>query len=165
MKNCTKCNQEIKNNDKFCPNCGEPITYENTEYTNADNQEQNMSYSLGTSLDPYDHTFEFSKKDISENKVMAMALYLMGIMGVFIALLAAPQSAYVSFHLKQVMKFFVVSILMTICTVLLCWTVIVPVAYLVMTVALAVIKIICFVQVCNGQAKEPAIIRNLSFLK
>jgi len=86
-------------------------------------------------------------------------------MGVFIALLAAPQSAYVSFHLKQVMKFFVVSILMTICTVLLCWTVIVPVAYLVMTVALAVIKIICFVQVCNGQAKEPAIIRNLSFLK
>ena len=28
-----------------------------------------------------------------------------------------------------------------------------------------VLKVICFFQICNGKAKEPAIIRGLGFLK
>lgn len=63
------------------------------------------------------------------------------------------------------MKFTVVNILMLLCTFLLFWTIIVPVAYAVMSVVFFVIKIICFFQICGGKAKEPAIIRNLTFLK
>ena len=94
-----------------------------------------------------------------------MLVYLMGAVGIVIALLASHSSPYAAFHVRQALKFTVVNILMAICTVLLCWTFIVPIAYLIMLVVLWVIKIICFFQICAGKAKEPAIIRSLGFLK
>ena len=48
---------------------------------------------------------------------------------------------------------------------LLCWTVIVPIAAAVVYVILLVLKVIAFFSICSGKAKEPAIIRNLGFLK
>lgn len=51
-------------------------------------------------VDPYDHTAEFSQKDISDNKVIAMLVYLMGAVGIIIALLASSESPYVSFHVR-----------------------------------------------------------------
>lgn len=182
MKNCPNCNTQVEDNIEFCPNCG--TKFENQNYANAQQagayyqqagyqqggyQQKNAATANFTQpnyvADPYDHTSEFDEKDISENKVMAMALYLFGFIGVFIALLAAPQSPFVNFHLKQVMKFLVVNVLMSICTVLLCWTFIVPLAAVIMSIVLFVVKIICFFQVCSGKAKEPAVIRSLGFLK
>ena len=104
-------------------------------------------------------------KDISENKVFAMLVYLLGVMGVIIALLASSSSAYTKFHLRQALKFTVVEILTGIVSLLLVWTVIVPVLGGIFICVLEVIKIICFFQVCSGKAKEPAIIRSLNFLK
>lgn len=115
--------------------------------------------------DPFDHTAEFDPKDISDNKVMSMLVYLMGWIGIIIALLGSSSSPYVAFHVRQALKLIAVNILMSICAVLLCWTLIVPLAYAIMSVVFFVIKIICFFQVCSGKAKEPAIIRNLNFLK
>ena len=45
------------------------------------------------------------------------------------------------------------------------FTVIVPIAAAVMFIVFEVIAIICFFQVCQGKAVEPAIIRSLGFLK
>lgn len=185
MNTCPNCGQEINDGDAFCVNCGTKFesneNYQNTteaDYYQNDNQyQQNNQYQqqqyggaynpnpMPVAVDIYDHTNEFDAKDISDNKVMAMALYLMGITGLFIALLAGLQSPYVTFHVKQIMKFYVVSILATIAAVILCWTVIVPFAYVILTIALFIIKIIGFFQVCNGKAKEPAIIRSIKFLK
>ena len=116
-------------------------------------------------IDPYDHTAEFDPKDISDNKVIAMLVYLMGIVGVVIAALTgANNSPYVSFHIRQALKITVMETLTVICVALLCWTVLVPVAGGVFYLILVVVKIICFFGVCNNQAKEPPIIRSFKFL-
>lgn len=69
------------------------------------------------------------------------------------------------FHVRQALKFEVANILMLICTIILLWTLIVPIAYGIMSTVLWVIKIIAFFQICSGKAKEPAIIRSLKFLR
>ncbi|MDO4608142.1 MAG: zinc ribbon domain-containing protein, partial [Clostridia bacterium] len=113
----------------------------------------------------YDHTAEFDAKDISDNKVIAMLVYLLGTVGIIIALLAGSNSPYASFHARQALKFMVVEMLAAVCALVLCWTIIVPLAYLILSITLTVIKFICFFQICSGKAKEPAIIRGLNFLK
>lgn len=115
--------------------------------------------------DPYDHTAEFDPRDISDNKVFAMLGYLLGTVGIIIALLASRKSPFTMFHVRQALKFTVVNILMLICVALLFWTIIVPVAYGVMSCIFLVLRVICFFQICSGKAKEPAIIRSLGFLK
>ena len=61
--------------------------------------------------DPYDHTAEFDPKDISDNKVFAMICYLMGFIGIIVALLATNSSKYAMFHVRQALKIEVASIL------------------------------------------------------
>ncbi len=94
-----------------------------------------------------------------------MLAYIMGTIGIIIALLAGTKSAYTAFHVRQALKFVVVNIIFAVLALVFCWTVIVPIACGVMYLVLFVIKIICFFQICGGKAKEPAIIRDLGFLK
>lgn len=160
MKNCPNCNAQNDDNATFCVNCGAPLS---AQQQYAQNTVPPMQYA--PAFDPYDHTAEFDSKDISDNKVFAMLGYLLGTIGIIIALLGCRSSAYAMFHVKQALKFTIVDILMLICTAVLFWTLIVPIAYAVMVCVLLVIKIICFFQVCSGKAKEAAIIRSLNFLK
>lgn len=152
MKNCPNCNTQIDDVAAFCPNCGT-------------NFATNQHPAAAPAVDPYDHTAEFDSRDISENKVFAMLPYLLDTIGIIISLLASSTSAYVRFHIRQALKFTVATILGGICAAVLCWTFIVPIAYGILCIAFFVIKIICFFQICSGKAKEPAIIRSLSFLK
>lgn len=151
MKFCPNCGTQMEDNAAFCPKCGvQP------------NAAPNVTYAP---VDPYDHTAEFDPQDISDNKVYAMLVYLMGTIGIIIALLAAQNSRFVAFHVRQALKIVAVNLLMGIISAVLIWTFIVPIAAGVMAVVLWVIKIICFFQVCSGKAKEPAIIRSLGFMK
>lgn len=147
---CSKCGAQLADGTVFCPNCGNPTT---------------AGAQPVYAVDPADHTAEFDAKDVSDNKVFAMLPYLMGIIGVIVALLASNESPYARFHVRQALKLDVVTILVGIVTALLCWTCIVPVVGGIASVALVVIRIICFFQVCKGQAKEPAIIKDLKILK
>ena len=114
--------------------------------------------------DPFDHTEEFTSEDIAYGKLWAMCVYLLDIVGIFLALLGAKESPYVMFHLRQGLKLTVVEVLLGIAAALLFWTFLVPIAAGFALAALLVIKAICFVNVCKGKAKEPAIIRKLGFL-
>lgn len=159
MKICPTCRAQLTDETSFCPMCGAQVPAgapQNPGY------QQPYPYAPA---DPYDHTAEYDPKDISDNKVYAMLLYLLGIPGIIIALLAANSSKYVSFHLRQALKFTVVETLMTLAATFLAFTFIVPIAAGIMVCVLFVIKIICFFQICGGKAKEPAIIRGLGFLK
>lgn len=151
MKNCPRCNMTFEDNAAFCSNCGFSFT--------------GQPAGVPVMADPYDHTSEYDPADISENKVIAMLPYLMGWVGIIIALLAVNNSRYVAFHVKQALKFTVVSTLAVICTVIFCWTFVIPIALAIFELVLLVVKIICFFQVCGGKAKEPAIIKHFSFLK
>ena len=124
-----------------------------------------QQYAQAPVFDPYDHTAEYSPKDISDNKVIAILVYLMGTVGIIIALLASKESPYVAFHLRQGLKFLAVEVLVGIVSAVLFFTLIVPIAGGIFLVVLWVIKIICFFQICSGKAKEPAIIRSLGLLK
>ena len=165
MKNCPICQAQLDDNAMFCTNCGTQLTASNDVQQTANYNAYQPTYTGTSAYDPYDHTAEFDPKDISDNKVVSMLVYLMGWVGIIIALLGSHASPYAAFHVRQALKFTVVNVLMLICTLLLFWTVIVPFAYGIISIVLFVIKIICFFQICSGKAKEPAIIRNLKFLK
>ena len=62
-------------------------------------------------VDPKDHTAEFTPQDISEHKVFAMLPYLLGTIGIIIALLAAKDSKYIMFHVREALKLTVCAIL------------------------------------------------------
>ncbi len=161
MRACPTCNTSVEDNAAFCPNCG-------TRFAQSAPQQpygygQNPAYA--PAYDPYDHTAEFDAKDISDNKVYCMGIYLLGAIGIIIALLASGSSEYTKFHIRQMMKFIVLTILVGIVTVVLFWTVIVPIAAGIFLCVLSVLQIICFFQIGQGKAKEPAIIRSLKFLR
>ena len=140
-------------------NCGEVA-----DQVNSAQQQYQQNYAPVYAGNPYDHTSEYEAEDISKNKIFAMLVYLLDAVGIIIALLSGD-SPYVRFHVRQSLKFTVIEILSAICIAVLCWTIIVPVAGVIFLVILAVIKIICFFQVCGGKACEPAIIRSFKFLE
>lgn len=152
MKNCFNCNTQVDDNATFCPNCGANLV---TGQAAPQSAEPN----------PYDHSAEFDRQDVSENKVYCMLAYLMGTIGIIIALLAGKDSPYVKFHIRQAIKLSVAQILLLICALVLCWTFIVPIAAGIGMAIVFVLQIIAFIQICCGKAVEPAIIRNLGFLK
>ena len=164
MKICPKCGAQLDDNATFCTVCGIALGgAPNPQQPQP--QPQPMYQQPMPAYDPYDHTAEFDPKDISDNKVVAMLLYLLGAAGIVIALLMNNSSKYIAFHLRQALKFLAVETLLIIIGALLSFTIIVPIAAGVCFAIIFVLKIICFFQICKGKAKEPAIIRSLGFLK
>lgn len=163
MKTCSRCNTACNDDAAFCTSCGNPFAVNQQQNFNQAGQTVPPTYA--PMYNPYDHTAEFDAKDISENKVISMLVYLLGAIGIIIALLAGSSSKYATFHVRQALKFTVVEILGGIIAILLCWTIIVPIIYGIFALVLFVIKFICFIQICSGKAVEPAIIRDFGFLK
>ncbi len=152
MKFCPNCGNPLEEGATSCPKCGDPLTLQAAPIP--------VPY-----VDPTDHTGEFDAADVSDNKVIAMLPYLMGIVGLIIALLARSDSPYAKFHTRQYLKICVCEAIIAICSAVLCWTILVPIAGAICIVILLVVRIICFFQICKGQAKEPAIVSRLGFLK
>lgn len=151
MKFCPNCHLTYDDNANVCGQCGTALVYVPNQVVSQ------------PAYDPNDHTAEFNAVDISENKVLAMAAYLLGFVGIIIALLAAGSSPYTAFHVKQALKLTILSTLITIVGVIipiLGW-----IAVFVWAVIEIVLTIMALVQVGNGQAKELPIVRNVSFLK
>jgi len=144
---------------KYCPNCH--LTFED---------DANVCTQCGTALAPIpaaptfadttDHTAEFDQKDISDNKIFAMLPYLFSILGVIAALMSG--SEYAKFHARQAMKLDIVLLIAALVNIIpfLGW-----IAYGVWALITLVLVVIAFIQVCKGQAKEPAIISSFKFLK
>ena len=175
MAFCEKCGAQIPENGTFCAACGAPVAAQaqptrTPEQPAAqpqapEQQPQQPVYPQRPVYDPADHTAEFDPEDVSQNKVIAMAAYILGTVGIIIALLAAPQSKYAAFHSRQALKLDIVSTLLLIVSAVLAFTFIVPIAGAVCIAILFVVRIICFFQVCSGKAKDAAIIGKLPFLK
>jgi len=172
MKNCPVCNAPLNDESVFCTQCGAPQQAQQAPageqaapaYTAPQNNYNNYAAPVYVA-NPYDHTAEMDPKDISDNKVFAMCIYLMGWIGILVALLASKDSEYVKFHIRQAMKIEVTNILLAIISVIGAFLVIVPIAGVVCMAILFVLRIIAFFQICGGKAKEPGIIRGLGFLK
>ncbi len=111
---------------------------------------------------PADHTSEFNPADVSDNKIFAMVPYILSVLGVIIALLAGFHSPYAAFHARQALKIDIIAAI----SVLLCLIPILGwIAFAVWIIVTVVIKIMCFVYVCQGKAMEPPIVSKFGFLK
>lgn len=164
MKTCPNCHAQLDDNAIFCTACGTQFGAVPPQQ-NAIPPQQNAvppQPAFAPAYDPYDHTAEFDPKDISDNKVFAMICYLMGFIGIIVALLATNSSKYAMFHVRQALKIEVASILSIFVLIIpfLGWF-----AFPILQAILTVIKIISFFQICSGKAKEPAIIRSFGFLR
>ena len=147
---CSNCGKELPDGAAVCPSCG-----------------ASLSGAVGAEpqvIEPWDHTADFDAQDISDNKVYALTAYLFSVFGVLLCNVLAKESPYAQFHAREALKLDVVMIVVYVLSCLLCWTCIVPVAGVILLMILVVVKIIAFVQVCNGKAKEPWLIRSIGAL-
>ena len=151
MKTCNNCGAQVEDVAKFCPECGFKFGA--------------IAEPKAVATDIYDHTSEFSPEDIANNKLYAILMYCVSLMGIIIGLLAAGDSPYVRFHVKQSMKLFICEVILGLITGALFWTVIVGIVGGIAIVVLAVVDIICLVNACKGLAKEPPIVCKIGFLK
>ena len=154
MKTCPNCGAQLEDAVAFCPDCG-----------NSMNGATPAGFAPAPMFDPYDHTAEFETKDISDNKVFCMLPYLMSVIGILVALLASSQSAYTRFHVREAVKLAVCGALIAFLSAVLFWTIIVPIVGGIALAVLFVVKIICFIRICKGQAKEAPIVCKLGFLR
>ena len=170
MKTCPKCNTQLADDAMFCTNCGTSFQNANPQpQQNAyqNNAQQNYAQPVAPVVNIYDHTAEFDPQDVHDNKIFAILCYIMGIVGIIVALLArsSVNSPYLSFHIKQSLKITITTILLGLISGLLAWTCIVPIAGMVCIVILEVVSIICFFQTCSNKSVEAPIVRSLPFLK
>ena len=148
MAFCSNCGKEIPDGATVCPSCGATLG----------------GVPAAPVIEAWDHTADYDEKDISDNKVYALSAYLFSILGIILCHVLAKESPYAQFHAREALKIDVVTIVIYLLSCLLCWTCIVPIAGAVLLLILMVVKIICFVQVCKGQAKEPWLIRSIKAL-
>ena len=94
-----------------------------------------------------------------------MLRYLLGTVGVIIALLGSNSSPYAGFHVRQALKFTVLDILLGIIAAVFFWTFLIPIVCGICYVILFVVRIISFFSICQGKAKEPVIVRSFGFLR
>lgn len=111
-----------------------------------------------------DFTSNFDEKDIAENKIFAMSVYALNVVGIVIALLAAGNSAFVRFHVKEALKISILEIVTSIVTLILFWTVIVPVLGGIIALLMTIARVIGFVNVCKGKAIRAFVVRDIDFL-
>ena len=148
MAYCSNCGGEIPEGAATCPKCNATLT----------------GNAQPAVIEPWDHTAEFDAQDISDNKVYALSAYLFSLLGVLLCNVLAKESPYAQFHAREALKIDVVTIVVYVLACVLCWTCIAPVAGVILIFILFIVKIICFVQVCKGQAKEPWMIRSIKAL-
>ena len=121
-------------------------------------------YQAPVAPDPDDHTPEMDPEDIKENKLYAILVYLLGPIGIIIALLKDKESKFLNFHVRLSIKYLIVETILLVITAVLSFTIIIGIAGGVCLIIVAVLEIITFVQACKGQAKDPAIIKKIKFL-
>lgn len=164
MKNCPFCNTQLEDDASFCHACGNAQNAQpqpEQPYQQPGYAQPPVSY---PAVDPHDHSAEFSAEDVAANKLYAILLYLLGPVGIIIALLADKESAYLRFHIRQVLKLLIVEILAGLATLALSWTIIAAAAGGVFIFILGIVEIICLVRTCQGKSVDVPIIGDWKFL-
>lgn len=120
MKKCPKCNKEVKAKDKFCSACGESLTNEKKNKESGINQEEifnKIGDNLEKILDTEDTSKDYTKKDIDNNKGLAILSYIGPL--ALIPYFKGKGSKYVRYHAVQGMNLLIIWIIYTILAVIL----------------------------------------------
>lgn len=169
---CPKCGTQMNEGTAFCKNCGTPLNTTGVQPQMGMNQQGYQQPMMNL----FDHTAEFSAKDVSDNKVIAMLPYLFSWIGVLFVLLASKESPYASFHVRQYLKILVTKAVLGLLSIACVLVMIIPflgwviggiglLCIFVMKIILFVVTIMGFINVCKGTAIELPVVRSLNFLK
>ena len=185
MKTCPNCGNQIADDAAFCNNCGVSVAV-NTQAASDNAKSVDMNAQASNTQqgpqptpqpqptpnfgqapyqqplvysDPKDHTKEFDAQDIADNRIIAIAAYLFGIIGVLIAFIAG--TPFTRFHARNSLRISIAAIIILIPSIIpfLGWLVTGICAAI-----LGVIKIVAIVWACMGKAKELPIISDIGFL-
>ena len=105
LNKCPKCDKAISKDDKFCPNCGYKLTSEDKEAINFDEIARKASKTVEKVLDTDDHTKSYTKKDINDNRAMAILAYFGPL--ALLPYFGQKNSKYARFHAVNGMNLFV----------------------------------------------------------
>ncbi len=114
------------------------------------------------SYDPSDHTGEFDPQDIADNRLFAVLTYFFTCVAAILVGIYVKESAFVKFHIKNAIRFFIAQILVVLLLIIpfLGW-----IAAIICSIILFVVKIIAIVWAFQGKAKDIPIIGSIGFLK
>ena len=181
MKICPKCGKELADDVKFCEKCGCSVEVVNQSQASDPNgipnvpQDPNLAQMQGgfnqngqnfnqfapqyAAYDPKDHTSEYDKRDIADNKVFAALAYT-GLMGMVIALLV-NNSPFARFHARNGAMIQIAELIAVAFMIIpfLGW-----IAAGIMVIILFIIRIVAFVRVLKGKAMELPILSDVGFL-
>lgn len=112
----------------------------------------------------WDKTELFSEDEVKEYRLTAVLIYLLGIFGIILALITDKNSPYLKFHINEGLKIAVATAALTVISVVLAFTFIVPVLSSVGVIVCTVINLISAYKTLNGKSENAVIIRNLTIL-
>ena len=168
MKQCPNCRADIRDEALFCPICGTSIEEFHSfpePYPPQESFPFTPVYPNETAKEnPLDKTKTFDSEDIARNKLVCMMVYLFDILGIFLGLLAAKDSPYVQFHIRESMKYSILEALIVFLSAVAVWTVVVPVVGVIALAVLTVFKAISFCRVCRSRAVETSLFGKIKFL-
>ncbi|MBE6783874.1 MAG: hypothetical protein E7536_07660 [Ruminococcaceae bacterium] len=164
MNVCPKCGSPIEEGGAFCRNCGfsinnaapqQPPMYQQPAMQQPPMYQQTAMQQ--PAYDPKDHTAEFDADEVAKNKFYASLAYLLGAVGVVIALLIGQKenSEYLAFHAKQGAKLAAAT---TLCTLI-------PVLGWLAAAALFIVSVICFFKTNSGKSVEAPIVSSIELFK
>lgn len=181
---CIKCGALLEDTASFCPSCGAKVQ-ENAIPSNPSSNRvmDQVSDTVRNFNNTTDWTNEFAPADIEQNKMLSLFSYL----GIFVIIpwLAAPNSPYAKFHVKQGVTLFVVDIAYGILSFLIglikitkyktIWGISVPAGSVtpwflsiplnLIGLGILVLAIIGIVNAVTGKAKELPLIGKIHILK
>lgn len=118
-----------------------------------------------TTIDPEDHTADFTPEDVSEHKIYALLVYIGGIIGIIPALLIGKDSPYLKFHVQQKMKLMVTSLLVTMVCSVTSFLIIPALLAGVAAIVVFVVNLICFFRTASGKSIEAPIVKDIKLFK
>lgn len=118
-----------------------------------------------TTIDPDDHTADFTPEDVSEHKIYALLVYIGGIIGIIPALLIGKDSPYLKFHVQQKMKLMVTLLLVTMVCSVTSFLIIPAFLAGVAAIVVFVVNLICFFRTASGKSIEAPIVKDIKLFK
>ena len=178
MKICPNCGKELADDVKFCEKCGCSLESYNQDQgvdpsscqdgavpqmqpgfnANGQNFNQFAPQQYAT-FDPKDHTEDYDKRDISDNKVFAALAYT-SLLGMIVALLV-NNSPFARFHARNAAMLQVSELIAVVIFFIpfIGW-----IAAPIMLIILVIVRIVGFVRVLKGKAMELPIVSDIGFL-
>jgi uncharacterized membrane protein len=175
MSKCPKCGLEIKEDAKFCPDCGENQSAGQTK--SASDTASDIGDTLKKLNDTEDSTSEFDAADIESNKIFCILAYLS--MLVIIPLIGSQNSKFTRFHANQGLVLVICELVWGIVSAIVIGIInalfgIIHLGFIadiissllrLVNLAFLILSIIGIVNVMNGKAKQLPFIGNIKLIK